>query len=88
MFIWRPALQSSFAGMGRQQVHMEINRMNRLRNRIAHHVPIYDRDLNKDYDTILKMLTRICPDAHEWVEEYSRVREVLAQRESENLLKF
>lgn len=88
MSIWRPALQAYFVGLSRKEVYLEVNKMNRLRNSIAHHEPIFMRDLRDDYNTILKILGWISPESRDWVEKFSRVSEVLAERTSLNLLKF
>ncbi len=62
--------------------------MNRQRNSIAHHEPIFMRDLFDDYNTILKILGWISPKSRDWVIKFSRIPEVLAERESINLLKL
>jgi hypothetical protein len=42
-----------------------------LRNRIAHHEPIFDRRLDVTYREILKLLGWLCPDSQWYVEHTS-----------------
>jgi hypothetical protein len=51
--LWRPCLRKAFPnrpkGTERKQVHGALNAVRRLRNRIAHHEPILQRQLDVDY---------------------------------------
>ena len=57
-----------------------IGRIHDLRNRIAHHEPIFGRRLDLDHRDCLLVLGAICPVTAQWVESQSRVPEVLAAR--------
>jgi hypothetical protein len=85
--LW-PAIVVAFAHqhdgskVSRSAVHDDVQRLQVLRNRIAHHEPIYRRDLQQDVDTMLALISWISPDATGWVRRLSRVPTVLAQRPS------
>ena len=48
-----------------------------LRNRIAHHEPIYRSPLGALYEDILEIGAMIHPDVHEFIVTYSRAAEVI-----------
>jgi hypothetical protein len=80
--LWRPALRMAFPGYhGRRAVlHFELDTCRRLRNRIAHHEPIYRRDLKADHARILRLLGYVSWDYAAWVQAHDRVPVVLASR--------
>ena len=52
MTLWRPALRGAFAHratLTRKEAHRPLNALRTLRNRIAHHEPIFARDLARDH---------------------------------------
>jgi hypothetical protein len=51
-----------------------------LRNRIAHHEPIFSRDLAADDRTILEVIGWMCADTRAWVVHHSEVPAILADR--------
>ncbi len=71
--LWRPALHRAFPGHRRSSVHRRLNHLRQLRNRIAHHEPIFDRDLVKDYEDLLEAVGWISPDVRSWIERHSRL---------------
>lgn len=80
--LWRPALHRAFPHAKprrRQTVHTPIIQLRNLRNRIAHHEPIFRRNLQADYDDILKVLGWMCPDTRDWVAHHNRIAETLAR---------
>ena len=81
--LWRPALRHAFPGYRgrRTPLHQELDDGRRLRNRIAHHEPIYGRDLVKDHERTLRLLTHISADYAAWVRGHDRVPDVLAARD-------
>jgi hypothetical protein len=81
--LWRPALRLAFSGYrGRRSViHLELDATRRLRNRIAHHEPIYRRDLRADHARILRLLEYVSWDYKTWVQEHDRVPAVLTARQ-------
>ena len=57
--LWRPVLRQAFPyskSLLRNDVYIMLNRLRNLRNRIAHHEPIFTRHLEKDYREILKLV--------------------------------
>lgn len=82
MTLWRPALRHAFPNApspNRKKIHRPFEYMRLLRNRIAHHEPIYARRLDKDYESILNVLNWMSPEARIWVEASSRIPCLLAQ---------
>lgn len=79
--LWQPALQHAFEGkVRRQRLHQELDNLRLLRNRIAHHEPIFGRDLDRDWYRLIDMGARIATALAEQVEQTSRVPQVLATR--------
>ncbi len=80
MSLWRPALRYAFPHrrtLNRKQAHAALDQLRILRNRIAHHEPIFKRDLVDDYRQILKVTGWISPTTSEWLDRHSRVQAIL-----------
>jgi hypothetical protein len=60
------------------EVCRRVRRINELRNRIAHHEPIFGRRLDLDHRDCLLVLGAVCPVTAKWAEGISRIPEVLA----------
>ena len=76
MTLWRPALRGAFpyrTKLTRKQAHRPLNDLRMLRNRIAHHEPIFARDLNGDHGCILDVVGWISPAVRNWIAHHSRV---------------
>ena len=74
--LWRPALRGAFPhcmDLSRRQAYKPLNDLRRLRNRIAHHEPIFERRLLDDHRRILDVTDWISPPARTWIERHSRV---------------
>jgi hypothetical protein len=82
MALWRPALHRAFPNSRRRRadVHKPLPGLRDLRNRIAHHEPIFSRDLAADYQTILDVISWMCTDTQAWVVHHSNVPTVLTGR--------
>ena len=81
MTLWRPALRGAFPHRGtltRKQAHGPLNGLRVLRNRIAHHEPIFARDLAADHQRILDVAGWISPETAAWIGHHSRVLDLLA----------
>ena len=80
--LWRPALRHSLPhrprGIERKHIHVSLDSIRRLRNRIAHHEPILDRKLADDHAAILQVTSWICSDTADWVAAHSRVPALLS----------
>ena len=80
MTLWRPALRGAFAHratLTRKEVHRPLNALRTLRNRIAHHEPVFARDLARDHERIVEVVGWITPGIRRWVEHHSRVPAIL-----------
>ena len=83
--LWRPALRGAFAfceTLTRKQAHGPLNDLRTLRNRIAHHEPIFARRLEEDYESILEVTGWISPGTRAWIERCSRVSMLLPLRDA------
>ena len=79
--LWRPALRRAFphrAKLTRMAAHQALDPLRNLRNRIAHHEPIFARRLDEDHARILEVAGWISPGARAWIEHRSRVPLLLA----------
>lgn len=80
--LWRTTLYKAFraspGGTDRGVVHGRLNALRRFRNRIAHHEPIFHRDLAKTHAEIVEAIGWMCRDSCSWTEHQSRVLAVLA----------
>ena len=79
--LWRPALRGAFphhAPLRRKQAHSPLDYLRTLRNRIAHHEPIFARRLSEDHQRILEVTGWISPGVRTWIEGHSRVPMLLA----------
>lgn len=72
-----PALKSDVT---LSQIRDWIDSVHRLRNRIAHHEPVFLRDLSREYSVALSVIAAICPDTKEWVQANTSVPAVLRLR--------
>jgi Abi-like protein len=80
--LWRKALHKGFqvgAGKKRSDVHGRLNLIRRFRNRVAHHEPIFQKDLEKFHSEIIEAIGWMCRDTKAWTEHQSRVLQVLAE---------
>ena len=73
--LWRKALYNAFPHRPkvteRKQIHNSLNKLRRLRNRIAHHCRILHRDLVEDHTLILEAIGWVCPETREWIAVHS-----------------
>lgn len=80
---WQPFLHNAFPHFTgqRKDVQQRVETLRHLRNRIAHHEPIFHRHLQADHETLLHILGWIDPTVAQYVDAHSRLKEVLAKRE-------
>ena len=80
--LWVPSLHLAFPYLvGRRgTAHQDLEHLRRLRNRLAHHEPIFGRDLLGDHKMTIKVLSWINPAASEWVKRDSRLPGVAASQ--------
>lgn len=80
--LWTPALRHGFPQFQSQQrkiVYNVVTELHILRNRIAHHEPIFKRDLRQDFVRIYQLIEWISPQTREWSTPFSRVKETISQ---------
>lgn len=78
--IWRTDLYQVFSPRikNRPHIHDVLDRLRTLRNRIAHHEPIFQRNLQDDYDRIRQMVAAANRPTLNWLDHHSRVPNALA----------
>lgn len=64
----------------RAELRSDVEEIRKLRNRIAHHEPIFPRMLQQDFDRILRCIRWRNATTADWVEEIETVRAFLAIR--------
>lgn len=83
--LWEPYLHRAFPyrppQIRRGDIHDTADRLRLLRNRIAHHEPIFQRDLAADHQALETLVGYVDHDAHTWVRSHSRVPLVLTRRQ-------
>jgi len=79
--LWLPCLRGAFPGIEgrgmRRDVHDAMQELHLLRNRIAHHEPIYNRPLGRLHDLALTTAGWICPVTRQWMAGRSGLPELL-----------
>lgn len=77
--IWRTDLHRIFSPRVKDRggLHETLDRLRTLRNRIAHHEPIFQRRLNDDYQRIRVVIGLLSRSALTWQDHHSRVPDVL-----------
>ena len=77
--LWIPSLSKAFphAHLSRAEILETLDHLRLLRNRIAHHEPVFKRHLKQDHKRILTAIGWICPNTAAWTQSYSMVIEVL-----------
>ena len=64
----------------RKQVFDDLNTIRLLRNRIAHHEPIFARDVNRDFQLIQHLVAARCGVSASWLMVEQQVIETLERR--------
>ena len=90
MTLWRPALFRAFSHIrkSRADVHRPLDYLRTLRNRIAHHEPIFGRHLSADHASILEVAGWICPNTRDWIAHHSRVSDIIRMPKDTDTLRF
>lgn len=83
--LWRRALHRAFRSSGRSMrrdlVHSRFNMIRRFRNRVAHHEPIWGKDLLALHGEILEAIDWMCPLTADRTGSLSRVPAVVGTRD-------
>ena len=78
--LWLPYLRHAFAsGTSRKTIDGPMARLHLLRNRVAHHEPLLDADLEARYADVLAVLDRVDPRITAHVETYSAWTQITRQ---------
>jgi len=81
---WQPRLRHAFPHYGppakRKQLHRLLDDIRQIRNRIAHHEPIFKSDLSKVCDNIAVVAGYVSPEAEQYIRDSHRVDVVLAAK--------
>jgi hypothetical protein len=82
MSLWRPGLRHALPGyLGtRADLYLRLHSLRLLRNRVAHHEPIFRRHLAADHASVLGLLGDIAPEFADWVAGFDEVPAILAGR--------
>lgn len=79
--IWRPRLHRAFPrGTRRHNVHAQIDRLRRLRNRAAHNESLLDVPLRARHDDLLAVARLLSTRLHDHIADRSPVPTVLTDR--------
>jgi hypothetical protein len=76
-----PNLDSSkCVGQLRQDIYQEIEQIRRLRNRIAHHEPIFTRELSEDFQRMVALVEFRCGVTAAWMIQNQDATGILRER--------
>lgn len=64
----------------REMIFSVVEQMNFLRNRIAHHEPIFNRDLTKQHASMFEFLGSMSLETRLWAESISQTMSVISDR--------
>lgn len=72
--------RSLSVAQARSNMYTHIETIRKFRNRIAHHEPIFARNLDQDKDRIRQIIKWRRPGAAKWVDTFEQVSTLLANR--------
>jgi hypothetical protein len=85
--LWNPFIQLEFPNFGvkpattcRNQLHISLEDIRRLRNRIAHHEPIFGRDLTAEFERIRQVIAWRSQATADWMSREQGVTSLLASK--------
>lgn len=86
--LWGPHLRHVMPAMDasrevaslRRLIFDELEQVRKLRNRIAHHEPVFKRDLGADFQRICKLIAWRSPETATWLMQNQKVLTLLAER--------
>ena len=91
MTLWRPAVRQVFthrATLTRRQAHRPLNELRLLRNQIAHHEPIFIRNLTVDHARLLEVIGWISSGIQTWTTRHSRLPALLELPKDDGAIRF
>ncbi|HZQ11636.1 MAG TPA: hypothetical protein VFB31_02370 [Pseudolabrys sp.] len=86
--LWQPFLRREFPNIpsslsiaeARSRIHQAAGQVRELRNRIAHHEPIFQRSVDKDYVAIKEIVAFRCLHTATWMDRSQSVTDILAEK--------
>lgn len=86
--IWQPHMRAVMPCLDpaktiaqlRGSIYGELDQLRRLRNRIAHHEPIFTRHLADDFQKIQQLIALRCPITSAWMTENQQAAELIAHK--------
>lgn len=82
--LWQKHFYQAFPNMPlndfkaqRQNLHDKVEKIRKLRNRIAHHEPIFDRNLQQDFTTIEQLVRARCTHTADWMVNHQNVTQLI-----------
>jgi hypothetical protein len=80
LYRWNAEISRPAPRDGRRMLHSRLEEIRKLRNRIAHHEPIFDRALAHDYSRIIDVISWTSPEAMSWLRSFEKVTRELSRR--------
>lgn len=85
--LWTPYLRTNFPNFPanmetndcRDWMFKTLDNIRTLRNRIAHHEPIFARNLNDDFSDVSTLIAHRCTETAKWMNEHQQVSTLLAK---------
>ncbi len=77
--LWVKHIYKSFPNLhkpNRILVFDRVDKIRNLRNRIAHHERVVNRNINQDYQEILETLNWVCPVTATWVNAHNSLQKI------------
>lgn len=86
--LWLPHFKDTFGNANcslgvavlRASMYKDLEMIRKLRNRIAHHEPIFQKDLLASYQTIIEIVGYRCCATSQWLESNETVLELINNR--------
>jgi hypothetical protein len=82
--LWTNGIRSAFPhsppSCNRRELHNAVFRVKDLRNQVAHHRPIFGRNISADYGSMLRLIAWRSPDTARWVRTHTDVAGVLRRK--------
>jgi hypothetical protein len=83
--LWRVHLRNQFPGLpsdlvdqqGRALIHDQLEKVREFRNRVAHHEPIFKRNLRDEYDRIWRLIAFRDDNTANWLHSFQIVTKLL-----------
>ena len=74
---WKENFPNKKAHQMRNEIRKIAEPIREIRNRIAHHEPILNRNVKDTHQNMILLTTLICKETAQWMEQNSKVNEVL-----------